>query len=238
MKTFLATVLAAGLFFQGLGAAVPEGSAPFPPRKGQTPQVTTGPAEYQVSRLAHRMRARRGFAGPFCLATGAISVGGGIAMLGSEDDFLGINQAFGTIGVIGGGLAMVGGIVTLAAPSPVEKADTRIRAIADGAEREREAADLLAGLARKGKRNRMILGGTGLAAAALAVAFVGERGSSGSYLTAAVFATSTAWAFLVKSPEEKAYRAYREGSGPRTVPDLVLGLTPHGGIVAGLSFTF
>jgi hypothetical protein len=43
--------------------------------------------------------------------------------------------------------------------------------------------------------------------------------------------------FLVKSSEEKTYRAYSERAPLRPTPDLVFGPAPRGGIRVGLSLS-
>jgi hypothetical protein len=155
-----------------------------------------------------------------------------------EEDFLGLGEVFGALFVAEGALCLVAGTISLAVPSRAERADRRVRAISDAAERERAAAEALGGLAKKGRTARMIQGGVGVAAGIAAIVASGADESSGGLSAGALMGALAAYSFLVKSPEEKAYRSYKERSGLRPTPDLVLDITPRGGVLVGLTLTF
>ena len=207
---------------------------------GQTPDQTSL-AEQYLFRLAEKSRKRRRLAGGIGLGSGIFVAAAGAAMLSEkdDDDWLGLSKAFGTVCLVSGGAAALGGAVTLAVPSPAEKAYKRILPIQDPAARGQASAEALAGLARTGRRTRMIGGGISCAAGVLGVLLArGEDSSSGPMISAAYAGTMALYFFLVKSPAERTYRAYLEESRLSTVPDLILGFGPRGGFQVGLSMDF
>lgn len=215
------------------------GSAgPADPRGGGQDQSAL--AEYYLSRLAQRSKKTRTTAGGIGTAAGALSLAGGLALVGQddEDDWIGLSEIFGTMMIVEGGLACVMGVYSLAVPSPAEKSYKRVRDISDPGERETACADALAGLARKGRTSRLIGGGLMCAMGVVGVITSSDEGSSGQLLSAACAGGLALYAFLVKSPAEKSYRAYLERRGVMLVPDLILGFGPRGGVRAGISLTF
>ncbi len=205
---------------------------------GQAP-AQASLAEQYLSRLAAKSERQRKLGGGISLGLGALCAAGGIAMLGEEDDWLGLNKAFGTGGVIMGGIGFAGGILALSIPSPAERAFKRIRPIEDPAQRERACADALADLAKTGRRARMIGGAVTCATgAACALLIDREAGTNGYWMIAASTASLALVQFLVKSQAERTYRAFLEQGGVKPVPDLVLGIGPRGSLRAGLSLAF
>jgi hypothetical protein len=65
-----------------------------------------------------------------------------------------------------------------------------------------------------------------------------EDDESNGYIACACWGAVAAYALLVKSAEEKTYRAYVEKSRLRPAPELSFGLAPHGGVQVGLTVTF
>ena len=193
-------------------------------------------AEQYLSRLSVKSKRTRTIAGSAGLAAGALFVGGGLAMMSedNEADWLGFGEFFGAMAVITGGVAVAGGGLALAIPSPAERAYKKIRLIEDPALRETACADALSGLSRKGRKTRMIMGGL---TCALGVAGVLSSSDGALYSAASAGGVALYW-FLVKSPAERTYRAYLERGGVKPVPDLVLGIGPRGGFRAGLSLDF
>lgn len=179
-------------------------------------------------------------------AVGAIGIGGGVlfmglgaALMGGEDDWLGFNDFFGAMSVLVGGVMVVGGGASLAFPSPAEKAYGKIQLIQGAVQREQACADALAGMAKSGRRMRMIGGGLTLAAGAVILATAGGDETSGAYLAgAALFAGTAAYQFLVKSRPEKVYRSYLEESQMKPSPRLAFGLGPRGTFLVGLTLDF
>jgi hypothetical protein len=84
----------------------------------------------------------------------------------------------------------------------------------------------------------MIGGGLMCAMGVAGVIASGDDDSSGPLLSAAYAGGLALYAFLVKSPAERSYRAYLERKNVMPVPDLILGLGPRGSFRAGLSLDF
>jgi hypothetical protein len=223
--------------FAGERSAAPS-AGPADPRGGDQDQSAL--AEYYLSRLARRSKKTRNTAGGIGTAVGALSLAGGLALVGQDDeeDWLGLGEFFGTVMIVEGGLACVMGAYSLAVPSPAEKSYKRVRDISDPGERETACADALASLARKGRTSRMISGGLMCAVGVVSAIPSGDEGSSGSLLPMACAGGLALVAFLVKSPAERSYRAYLERSGVKPVPELILGIGPRGDVRAGLSLAF
>lgn len=211
-------------------------------------QQTAGPAEFHMAALASSSRRARKLAGGLGLAVGAAGLGGGLAIMhemkdeGTEDPwnfFAGFGYLGGAMIAATGGVAMAGGIVSLASITPAERRYARVRAIEDPVSREEASALALSGLARKGKRARTLraalFGGLGLVGALSASG--SDKGGSNLTL-AACGGGLAAFSLLVHSRAERAYRAYLEEKGPGLVPDLILGAGPRGGFRAGVSLDF
>jgi hypothetical protein len=242
MKAFLSMLMIAGLIVQGL--AMDKQSAPSEAiwrGSEQTPSQSSRAEEY-LSRLANNLRTRRRVAGIAGTLVGAAGLAGGIALLSNKDDeglaeFF--SDVFGLACIGVGGVLFVGGVVSLAVPTRAEKEDRRVRAIGDAAERGQAAASALAGLAKWGRRNRMIMGGLCSAAAVLSAVSGSGTNSSGDVVGGSiVFGAAALYSFLVRSSEEKTYRDYSEERPSRPAPELAFGLAPHGGVQVGLTVTF
>jgi hypothetical protein len=240
MRALMAFIMVAGLAVQGLEGADPGSSGMPPAEQEQSTVAAPSLAEQYLFRLSNKLKKRRTTGGAISLAAGAVLMAGGLAMLSQdeEDDFLALGELFGAMFIVEGGVGLVAGTVLLAFPSRAEKADARIRAVSDAVERERAAEEALGDLAKKGRRARMIQGGIGVAAGIAVIFAGGDADASGKLLSGASIGALAAYSFLAKSPEEKAYRSYQERRGLKPSPDLILGLTPHGGVLAGLSLSF
>jgi hypothetical protein len=183
-----------------------------------------------------KSKSTRNTAGIVGIAGGALFMGIGAALMGGEEDWMDFNDYFGGMSVIVGGAMVVGGGLSLVLPSPAEKIYGKIQPIQDPVRREQACADALAGLAKSGRRTRMIGGGLTIAAGAVILATAGGDETSGAYLAgAALFAGTAAYQFLVKSRPEKIYRAYLDESGVKPVPRLAFGLGPRGTFLVGLT---
>jgi hypothetical protein len=199
-------------------------------------QVRIALAEKYLFDMYKKAKSARNTAGIVGIGGGALAMGMGAALMGGEDDWMGFNDYFGAMSIIIGGVMVVGGAASLAFPSPAEKAYGKILSIEDPLQRERACADALAGLARSGKRARMIGGGLVLAGGAVILATAGSDETSGAYLAgAALFAGAAAYQFLVKSRPEKIYRSYLEESQVKPSPRLAFGLGPRGTFLVGLT---
>lgn len=198
-------------------------------------------AERYLFRLAEKSRKRRRLAGGISLAMGAVGVVGGASALGEEDDWLGWYHNMGVAMVITGGICLVGGTISLAVASPPERKYGTIKTIQNPAIREQACAEALADLAKKARRTRMIEGAI-FAAVGIVAAVAADSDdiddSSARYFSAACAGGFGLLSFLIKSPAERTYRAYRAESRVSTVPDLVLGFGPRGGFRVGLSMDF
>jgi hypothetical protein len=243
LAAFAATAVPA--WSDDLTAAGPAAPALRADRQAPSPE---GPAlaEYYLSTLAASSRRSRHLAGGIGLALGAVGIGTGLAILHDVKEkeeewnpFLGLGYLGGILVITAGGAALAGGIVSLAVVSPAESRYAGIRGITDAGLREAACAEALEGLARKGKRWRMIraalIGGLGLAGA---VSSSGSDAPNSNLAVAACGGGLALLSVLVKSREEKAYRAYLERKGSGLGPELILGVGPHGGFRAGLSFEF
>lgn len=197
-------------------------------------------AEQYLFRLAEKSRKKRRLAGGLGLGVGVLSIAGGIAMLSEddEDDWLRLAELSGYVLVTGGAVCALGGAISLAVVSPPETAYKRTRPIQDPVARERACADALASLAKKARRTRMIGGGLSCAVAAAGAVLAAKEDASGYSLMAVSAGAGALYSFLVKSPAERAYRAYLAESRVSTVPDLILGFGPRGGFRVGLSMDF
>ena len=206
---------------------------------GQTPDQTSL-AEQYLFRLAEKSRKKRRLAGGLGLGVGALSIAGGLAMLSEddEDDWLHLAELSGYVLITGGAISALGGAISLAVVSPPERAYNRIRPIQDPAMREQACADALVSLAKKARTWRMIAGGLGCAAAAAGAVLAAKEDASGYTLMAVSAGAGALYSFLVKSPAERAYRAYLEQSPVKTIPDLILGFGPRGGFRVGLTMDF
>lgn len=238
MKSIFASVLMIGMAAQGLMAAHPDG--PGKPAAGQD-QAALAPsslAEQYLFQLSDKMKKRRRLGGTLGMVVGAASVVGGLALNGvdEEEDQLGLIRFFGTALIAEGAVAFGAGAYVLAVKTRAERAYARIRALSDAAEREQAAEEALADLARKARTARMIQGGVGIAIGGAAMILAED--TSGGLAMAAWIGGLAAYSFLVKSPEEKAHRSYEERRGLRSAPDLVFGITPRGGVQAGLALSF
>lgn len=216
-------------------------------RKAEIRQ-TAGLAEYHLATLAASSRRSRKLAGGLGLAVGAAGLGGGLAMMhdmrdeSTEDPwniFAGLGYLGGAVIAVSGGLAMAGGIVSLATPSPAERRYARVRAIEDPASRETASAEALRGLARKGKAARTVQAGIFGALGLLGALSASNSDDQGSNLAlAACGGGLAALSLLTKSRAEKAYRAYQREKGPGISPEIILGVGPRGGFRAGVSLDF
>jgi hypothetical protein len=199
-------------------------------------QVRIALAEKYLFDFYKKSKSARNTAGIVGIGGGALAMGMGAALMSKEDDWLGFNDYFGAMSVIMGGVLVVAGGVAVAFPSPAEKAYGKIQSIEDPVQREKACADALAGLAKSGRRARMIGGGLVLAGGAVILATANGDASSGTYLvSAAFFAGAAAYQFLVKSRPEKIYRSYLEESQVKPSPRLAFGLGPRGTFLVGLT---
>jgi hypothetical protein len=198
-------------------------------------------AERYLARLSARSKRARTLGGGLGLAMGSFCVAGGLSMMAEDDeeDWFGLGELFGTIGVVAGGVMCAGSVLALSLPSPSERANKRVSTLQDPVMREAACANALADLAKKGHRSRMIGAavscGLGIVGA---VSASGEDNSNGPLISVAYGGGLALFLFLVKSPAERAYRGYLDKSGVKLVPDLVLGVGPRGGFRAGLSLDF
>jgi len=234
----VAFIILALLAVQGALSAYPDRPGMPAARGDQEALAQPSLAEQYLFRLSDKTRKRRTAGGIAGLIVGVAGVAGGLAMIGAdeENDPLGLARFFGAYFVAAGAASLGAGVFSLSVKSRAERADARVRAISDAAGREMAAEDALADLAKKARSARMIQGGAGIALGALA--FVLSEDPSGGLSMGATFGAMAAYSFLVKSPEEKAHRSYEEGRGLRLAPDLVFGITPRGGVLAGLSLSF
>ena len=240
MKALLSMLMSAGLMVQGFAR---ENESP---RSGSlwqgSEQAHNQPAlaEGYLSRLANQLRTKRKIVGIAGTLVGAAGVGGGIALLNTKDDaFVGFfSQIYGISLIAAGGVMLVGGVASIAVPTRAEREDKRVGTIGDAAEREQAAASALADLARWGRRNRIIWGGVLSAATVLCGISAIKDDASNGYVACACWGVVAAYTLLVKSAEEKTYRAYVEKSRLRLVPELSFGLAPRGGVQVGFYLTF
>ena len=182
-------------------------------------QVRIALAEKYLFDYQKKSKSVRNTAGIVGIAGGALFMGIGAALMGGEDDWLGFNDFFGAMSVVMGGVMVVGGGASLAFPSPAEKAYGKIQPIQDAVQREQACADALAGMAKSGRRMRMIGGGLTLAVGAVILGTAASEGTSGAYLASgALMAGAAAYQFLVKSRPEKIYQAYLDESGVKPAP--------------------
>jgi hypothetical protein len=191
-------------------------------------------AEQYLFRLARTSKVGRRVGGGVCLAAGGGLLAYGLSMLNREDDT--IAQIGGLFVVLCGGGSLAAGAVVLARQSPAERTNRQIQAIADPAQRERACEDALARLAKKGRKGRISGGGL---FALLAVSAAASMGLEDSHIIVPASLGAVAlYSFLVKSPAEKADRAYLEKRPLRPTPMLIFGLAPRGGFRLGLSMSF
>jgi hypothetical protein len=237
IKSIVALVLVAAL-------GIPSSGKEAPPVYQATPEreklQAAGPhplAEQYLSQLAGKLRARRKLIGyPLAGSGAAMAVLGGIALSqAEEDEWSGFFKSLGGMGLLaGGGVFVAAGAISLAVPTGAERENKRVGAIRDFAEREKAAADALAGLAKRGRRNRMIRGGV-----FSGIAVYGAASKGGDNIAVPLlFGAAAAANFLGKSSEEKAYLAFSEDIPLKLVPELVVGLTPYGGLKVGFSLDF
>ena len=191
-------------------------------------------AEQYLFRLAKKSKTGRRVGGGVCLAAGGGLLAYGISMLNKEEDT--ITQIGGLFVVICGGGSLAAGAFLLARQGPTERTNRQIQAIADPAQRERACEDALARLAKKGRKGRISGGGL---LALMAVSAAASMGVEDSHIIVPASLGAVAlYSFLVKSPAEKANRAYLEKRPLRPTPTLVFGLAPRGGFRLGLSMQF
>lgn len=238
MKAIVAAVIMIGMTAQGLMAASPDGPAVPAAGQDQAALAPSSLAEQYLFQLSDKMKKRRRLGGTVGMVVGAASVAGGLALTGmdEEEDPLGLDRVFGAVMVAEGAVAFGAGAYVLAVKTRAERAYARIRAVSDAAERELAAEQALADVARKARTARMIQGGVGIAIGVTAMILAED--ASGGLAMAAWIGGLAAYSFLVKSPEEKAHRSYEERRGLRSAPDLVFGITPRGGVLAGLALSF
>lgn len=199
-------------------------------------QVRIALAEKYLFDYQKKSKSVRNTAGIVGIAGGALFMGIGAALMGGEDDWLGFNDFFGAMSVVMGGVMVVGGGASLAFPSPAEKAYGRIQLIQDAVQREQACADALAGMAKSGRRMRMIGGGLTLAVGAVILGTAASEGTSGAYLASgALLAGAAVYQFLMKSRPEKIYQAYLDESQVKPSPRLAFGLGPRGTFLVGLT---
>jgi hypothetical protein len=239
MKTLTAWLLLIGLAVQGIGEEQIGGSRTPVALQKHVALAPPSLAEQGLFRLSERMRQRRRIRGTIGFLAGSALAAGGIVMVArdEDEDYMGLGEFFGALMIVEGGLGLVGGAISLVLPSRAEKAGARISSIADPADRERAAEKALAGLAKKGRRARMIRGGLVAAAGIATMLGSDEDGQSDRMLMAAFIGCLATYSFLSKSLEKKAYRSYLEKRGSGTAPELVLGLRP-GGVRVAVIITF
>jgi hypothetical protein len=239
---------AAGPVFAADDGAGPSGLAARGSAWTAEIQQAAGPAEFHLAALAASSRRSRKLAGGLGLAVGAAGLGAGLAIIhdmneeNAEDPWnflVGFGYLGGTVLAVSGGLAMAGGIVSLATTSQAERRYARIRGIEDPASREEASAEALRGLARKGRAARTvragIFGGLGLLGALSAS---GSDGQGSNLTLAACGGGLAALSLLTKSRAERAYRAYQQEKSPGISPEIILGAGPRGGFRAGISLDF
>jgi hypothetical protein len=191
-------------------------------------------AEQYLFRLAKTSKAGRRVGGDVCLAAGGGLLAYGLSMLNNEEDT--IAQVGGLFVVLCGGGSLAAGTFLLARQSPTEQTYRQIQAIADPAQRERACEDALAMLAKKGRKGRISGGGL---LALLAVSAAASMGVKDSHIIVPASLGAVAlYSLLVKSPAEKANRAYLQKRPLRPTPTLIFGLAPGGGFRLSLSTQF
>jgi hypothetical protein len=191
-------------------------------------------AEQYLFRLAKKSKGQRRVVGGVCLAAGGGLLAYGISMLDKEEDTM--TQIGGFFAVMCGGGGLAAGALSFAIQGRVERTHKQIQAIADPAQRERACEDALARLAKKGRKGRISGGGLLALSAVSAAASMGLEDSH--IIVPASLGAVALYSFLVKSPAEKANRAYLEKRALKPSPTLVFGLAPHGGFRLGLSMQY
>jgi hypothetical protein len=237
MKSIAALFMAVTLGIPSFGKELPR---VYRVTSDQEKLQTTGPpspAEQYLSQLAGKLRARRKLIGyPLAGSGGVMAVLGGIALSQSEEDgWSGFFESLGGMGLLaGGGVFLAAGAISLTVPTGAERENKRVGAIPDFAEREKAAAEALAGLAKRGRRNRMIRGGV-----FSGIAVYGAASKGGDNIAIPLLFGAAAVAnFLGKSSEEKMNLAFSEDRRAKPAPELVLGFTPRGGLSVGFSLDF
>jgi hypothetical protein len=155
-----------------------------------------GPAQDVLGDLARSERTARVASGVASLGVGvAIGVGSVVFLAGSGLEIY---------GVLAGALVAIPGIVTLAVPSPAE------RAFEEVGESEAESALALERMAAAGRRERMVSGVANAAAGVAALLYPISLFTPYDHLYSAVTSFGmAALDFLLPSTEERAYATYR-----------------------------
>jgi len=221
-----------------IGSAVPvcahERSAPLPGgddfRLGGQDQEQPSLAEQYLFRLAKTSKSQRMVVGGISLAVGAGLLAKGISMLKQENGV--IIKIGGLYAVLLGSGFLGSGTLFFMVPSPAERTTKQIQAIVDRIQRERSCEDALVRLAKTARTVRLVQSGIFAFLAASATA------SMGVDIVPTVLAASALYSILVKSPAEKANRAYLEKKPFKPSPNLVFGFVPRSGFRVGLSMDF
>ena len=162
-----------------------------------------GPAQDVLGDLARSERTSRVASGVASLGVGvAIGVGSVVLLAGSGVEIY---------GVLAGALVAIPGVVTLAVPSPAE------RAFEEVGESEAESALALERMAAAGRRERIVSGVANVAAGVAALLYPIRLFTSYDHVYSAVTSFGmAALDFLLPSTEERAYATYRRLAAQET----------------------
>jgi len=158
--------------------------------------AVAGPAQDILGDLARSERTARVASGVASLGVGmAIGVGSVVFLAGSGLEIY---------GALAGALVAIPGVVTLAVPSPAE------RALEEVGESETESALALERMAAAGRRERTVSGVANVAAGVAALLYPIHLFTSYDHVYSAVTSFGmAALDFLLPSTEERAYATYR-----------------------------
>jgi hypothetical protein len=213
------------------GSAVPPGAgSQLNAQKGHPLSL----AEQYLIQVVKKSRPRKMVVGGFCIAGGAGFLASGISELGKEEGL--ITQTGGIFGILCGSAGVAGGVFIFIYPGRAERAYKEIQTIADPAQREKACENALADLSRKGRKGRLVGGGLFAVTAASAAASMGLEGWT--VIVPASLGAYALFSILVKSPAEKANRAYLERKSLGPASSWFLGLAPRGGLQVGFSMEF
>jgi len=213
------------------GSAVPRGSGSrLIAQEGDQPSL----AEQYLIQVVKRSRPQRIVVSAFCLAGGAGFLAAGISELGKKEGW--IKQTGGIFGILCGSAGVAGGALLFILPGRAERTYKDIQAITDPAQREKACEYALASLSKKGLKGRLIGGGLLALTAASAAASMGLGGWA--VIVPASLGAYALYSILVKSPAEKAHRAYLKRKPLKPAPTWLPGFTPRGGYQAGFSMEF
>ena len=208
-------------------------------QKEQRSEVTSPSlAEVYLKQLATKSKTSRKKGGNLMLVGGELlTFAGVIALSEKEEGWFDFSKMFGTAYLIMGGIGVGSGILYLTIPSGAERKLEKVQSISDLKRRERMCHNILSGLAKTGRRNRIV---TGIISSAFATYIFARslKQESKDYFGAALCGALAVRDFIRKNPAEKAYRDYLKESKQRKELALSIGIGPHGGVKLGLSLSY